>query len=52
MNPSSRPTIVIIEDDEAVRQTLSDLLDLNGFRPVVADDGQRASPPPATSTRR
>ncbi|PTX92358.1 HAMP domain-containing sensor histidine kinase [Opitutus sp. ER46] len=32
-------TILIVEDDAAVRQTLSDILELNGFRPIVAANG-------------
>ena len=39
MPTSHRATIVIIEDDAAVRQTLADMLELNGFRAVTAADG-------------
>lgn len=39
MKPASNTTILVIEDDDAVRQTLTDILDLNGFRTVVANNG-------------
>jgi signal transduction histidine kinase len=38
MTPTTT-TILVIEDDEAVRQTLVDLLELNGFRSLVATNG-------------
>lgn len=34
-----QPTILVIEDDTAVRQTLVDLLELNGYTALAADDG-------------
>jgi len=37
----TKTTILVIEDDAAVRQTLIDLLELNGFRTLVATDGLR-----------
>jgi two-component system sensor histidine kinase/response regulator len=39
MNRRNRSTILIIEDDEAVRQTLVDMLALNGFQTATASDG-------------
>lgn len=39
MTPHHRTPILIIEDDEAVRCTLSDMLELNGFEAVTAGDG-------------
>ena len=39
MNSPHLTTILVIEDDEAVRHTLVDLLSLNGYRPVAASDG-------------
>ncbi len=39
MNSLHTVTILIIEDDELVRSTLSDILDLNGFSTVVTGDG-------------
>ncbi len=39
MNPMNRPTILVIEDDEAVRQTLADMLELNGYRSELATNG-------------
>ena len=39
MNPMNRPMVLVIEDDEAVRQTLADMLDLNGYRSVLASNG-------------
>ena len=39
MNQPKRTTILVIEDDEAVRQTLVDILTLNGYRTVAAADG-------------
>lgn len=35
----TKTTILVIEDDAAVRQTLVDLLELNGFRALVATNG-------------
>ncbi|MDD3180360.1 MAG: response regulator [Opitutaceae bacterium] len=40
MTPPIRPRILIVEDDEAVRQTLADLLQVNGFDPVTAGTGE------------
>ena len=39
MNPMNRPAVLVIEDDEAVRQTLADMLELNGYRSVLAGNG-------------
>lgn len=39
MNRANRTTILVIEDDESIRQSLLDLLELHGFRVVVASDG-------------
>ena len=36
MNPV---TILIVEDDEAVRHTLADILEINGYATIVASDG-------------
>ena len=35
----TKTTILVIEDDDAVRQTLIDMLELNGFRTLVATNG-------------
>lgn len=39
MNLLNTTTILIIEDDESVRQTLVDMLELNGFRTAEAANG-------------
>lgn len=39
MNSLKNTTILIVEDDEPVRQTLADILEMNGFRTRVAADG-------------
>lgn len=39
MNPPSHSTILVVEDDAAVRQTVADVLDLNGFGCLLAGDG-------------
>ena len=39
MNPKSRPAILVVEDDDSVRQTVADMLDLNGFGFLLAGDG-------------
>jgi signal transduction histidine kinase len=39
MTPQLRTSILIIEDDEAVRGTLADMIELNGFQAVTANDG-------------
>ena len=39
MNHQPRTRILVIEDDEAVRSTLADMLELNGFHAVTAADG-------------
>jgi signal transduction histidine kinase len=39
MNSLSNTTILVIDDDAAVRQTLIDLLEMNGFRTVFAVNG-------------
>ncbi|MEI6464649.1 MAG: hybrid sensor histidine kinase/response regulator [Verrucomicrobiota bacterium] len=35
----TKTTILVIEDDDSVRQTLIDMLELNGFRTLVATNG-------------
>ncbi|MBS0663493.1 MAG: HAMP domain-containing histidine kinase [Verrucomicrobia bacterium] len=39
MNSPTGTKVLIVEDDEAVRQTLADILELNGFVPFVAANG-------------
>lgn len=39
MTPLHQVSILVIEDDEFVRQTLIDMLQLNGFSVVAADNG-------------
>jgi len=39
MSPQSSVTILVIEDDESVRQSLADILELNGFKTLLASDG-------------
>lgn len=39
MNSRKNITILVIEDDESVRQTLQDLLELNGYSVVTATNG-------------
>ena len=39
MTPVHQVTILVIEDDEPVRLTLVDTLELNGFRVVAATNG-------------
>ena len=39
MNPLLAVKILIIEDDDLLRQSLADLLELNGFCVIVASDG-------------
>ena len=39
MIPMNRASIVIVEDDESIRNSLSDMLELNGFSVVTAADG-------------
>ncbi|HND62372.1 MAG TPA: response regulator [Opitutaceae bacterium] len=39
MNNHAGTKVLIVEDDEAVRQTLADILELNGFVPFVATNG-------------
>lgn len=39
MSSPIRSTILIVEDDEAVRQTLGDMLEVNGFCVVTASSG-------------
>lgn len=33
------PTVLVIEDDEPVRRTLVDILDMNGYRAISAPNG-------------
>ena len=40
MTLRSRPTILIVEDDDAVRQTLADILEINGYVVCQAADGR------------
>ncbi len=39
MNELHRPTILIVEDDEAIRQTVADILELNAINCVAASNG-------------
>jgi two-component system sensor histidine kinase/response regulator len=39
MNPAHAPTILVVEDDAAVRQTLVDMVEFNGYRVISAPDG-------------
>jgi signal transduction histidine kinase len=39
MTPLHQVTILVIEDDELARQTLVDMLEINGFSVVAADNG-------------
>ncbi len=39
MSPFHTVTILIIEDDDSVRRTLADILELNGFAVLLAKDG-------------
>jgi two-component system sensor histidine kinase/response regulator len=39
MTPARPLSVLVIEDDADVRQTLADLLEINGYRPLVAADG-------------
>jgi signal transduction histidine kinase/DNA-binding NtrC family response regulator len=36
------PTILIVDDDQGLRKTLSDILRLKGYKPVAVDTGQAA----------
>src|SRR5690242_12329420 len=40
--PPSRPTILVVEDEEPVQQLVADLLDGEGYHVLVADDGLQA----------
>lgn len=39
MNSTQHPVILVIEDDEAVRKTLAEMLELNGYTAVTAGNG-------------
>ena len=39
MTPPPNIRILVVDDDEAVRQTLADMLELNGFQVITATDG-------------
>ena len=39
MTPLHQVSILVIEDDELVRQTLVDMLEINGFSVVAANNG-------------
>ncbi len=39
--PSSRKTILIIEDDDHLRHYLAELLQLSGFEVILAEDGHQ-----------
>lgn len=39
MTPLPNVKILVVDDDEAVRQTLADMLELNGFRVITAANG-------------
>ena len=38
----SRNTVLVVDDDEDIRFVLTDLLDSEGYKPVEAENGQRA----------
>jgi two-component system, sensor histidine kinase and response regulator len=40
MNPAPNQTILVIEDDTAIRATLSDILEINGYAVIPATNGQ------------
>jgi CheY-like chemotaxis protein len=40
--PSSHPTILVVEDEEPVQQLVADLLDGEGYHVLVAADGAQA----------
>lgn len=40
MNPPRALSVLVIEDDENVRQTLADIVELNGYRALAAPDGE------------
>jgi len=42
MKPDSHPLVLVAADDDAVRQTLIDILEINGFATVSACDGAEA----------
>jgi signal transduction histidine kinase len=39
MIPNTRPLILVVEDDDTLRQTMADILDMNGFDCRLAADG-------------
>lgn len=39
MNFINHPRILVVEDDDSVRRTLVDILELNGYEALVAEDG-------------
>ncbi len=39
MSPQTQHRILIIEDDESVRRTLADILEINGYQTLVASNG-------------
>lgn len=39
MNPAPPTTILVVEDDELIRQVLAEILELNGFAVMQAADG-------------
>lgn len=38
---SEQSTILVIDDEEAIRESLIDILEYNGFQVLAADDGKR-----------
>jgi CheY-like chemotaxis protein len=38
----SRPTIAVVDDDEAMVETLCDILELHGWNPIRAYNGEQA----------
>lgn len=40
MNSPNPTTILIVDDDEPIRQTLADILELNGYRVIAATNGR------------
>ncbi len=39
MNMTGKPTILIVEDDDAIRENLAEMVELNGFHVIVAENG-------------
>ena len=39
---SASPTVLIVDDDASIRETVSDVLEDEGYRVLLAENGQRA----------